>query len=75
MSELSNTQEPHDGGSDQRQRLVGLEQRITELNWKLSMHVDAGGGIMALEKWVDCILKDSSNKTKMLRGAGLLPNH
>lgn len=37
-----------------------LEQRISALNWKISGYVDAGGGIIELEKWVEALTKDSA---------------
>jgi hypothetical protein len=50
-----------------------LQARIGALNWKLSSHIDAGGGIVALERQVDALMQDNKNNIKLLLAAGLLP--
>lgn len=48
------------------ERLADLQIRIGRLNGKLSNYVDCGGGIDALEKWIDATLFDLNKKTRSL---------
>ena len=43
-------------------RLNEIAKGVDNLNWKLSGHVDMGGGIPALQKWIECLEIDSKNK-------------
>lgn len=43
--------------------LANLQKRIGALNWKISGHVDAGGGIDALEKWIDVTMSDLNRQS------------